>query len=100
MRPRIQAIVDELLDAIDGHRDIDVIADLAYPPTGDGGHGVVEPCRSGPVQAVVRWERRSLEPNLRLRSTLCWRNALPWPSPARVRVCGEPRPAADRPGQP
>src|SRR6058998_3191907 len=26
MRPRIQAIVDELLDAIDGHRDIDVIA--------------------------------------------------------------------------
>ena len=31
MRPRIQAIVDELLDAIDGHRDIDVIADLAYP---------------------------------------------------------------------
>jgi hypothetical protein len=31
MRPRIQAIVDELLEAIGGRHDIDVIADLAYP---------------------------------------------------------------------
>src|SRR5437016_597350 len=31
MRPRIQAIVDELLDAIDGRHELDVIANLAYP---------------------------------------------------------------------
>ncbi len=31
MRPRIQAIVNELLDAIDGRSHMDVIADLAYP---------------------------------------------------------------------
>ncbi len=31
MRPRIRAIVDDLLEAIGGRRDIDVIADLAYP---------------------------------------------------------------------
>ena len=31
MRQRIQAIVDELLDAIDGRHELDVIANLAYP---------------------------------------------------------------------
>jgi cytochrome P450 len=31
MRPRITAIVDELLDAVAGHGRMDVVADLAYP---------------------------------------------------------------------
>jgi len=31
MRPRIQAIVDELFEAIGGRRELDLIADLAYP---------------------------------------------------------------------
>ena len=31
MRPRIQTIVDQLLERIRGRRDIDLIADLAYP---------------------------------------------------------------------
>src|SRR5207247_11327534 len=31
MRVRIQAIVDELFERIAGRRDVDVIADLAYP---------------------------------------------------------------------
>jgi cytochrome P450 len=31
MRPRIQAIVDELFERIGDRRDVDVIADLAYP---------------------------------------------------------------------
>src|SRR2546427_10972344 len=31
MRVRIQAIVDELFERIGGRRDVDVIADLAYP---------------------------------------------------------------------
>src|SRR5437773_10106174 len=31
MRPRIQAIVDEMLDAIDGRHELDVIANLAHP---------------------------------------------------------------------
>jgi hypothetical protein len=31
MRPRIQAIVDELLDAVQDRQGMDVIGDLAYP---------------------------------------------------------------------
>ena len=31
MRPRIQSIVDELLDYVDGHTEIDLIRDFAFP---------------------------------------------------------------------